>query len=150
MLADIQIETRKIVFRGGEFAVRGVTFATVARLVSVGQRAELERAIDQLGDLKDAGQEQLIGALAGIVTQLPKLAAMVIAEAADEPGEWEKVTKLPMPVQLEALLEVGKLTFDGADSVKNFVRGLFELMTAANSMLSQSKQSTADETGLKS
>lgn len=147
MLADIQIASKKIVFRGGEFAVRGITFSTVARLVSAGQRSDMEIAVSQLAELKDAQSEQLIGALSSIVAQLPTLTAMVIAEAANEPDEWEKVKQLPMPVQLEAILEIGKLTFDGADSVKTFVRGVLELMQAANSMLSQSKATIADGTG---
>jgi hypothetical protein len=72
--------------------------------------------------------------------QLPGLTAKVIAFAADEPGEAHKVVKLPVSVQLEAILAIGRLTFDGETSIKNFMSGLLTLVTSMRNAAAQANQ----------
>jgi hypothetical protein len=147
MLADIVVPSDKIVFRGGEFSVRGITFDSVARLIASGQRSDIDLALEELMGAKD-DPDQLMGALAGLVAKLPDLTAKVIAEAAGEPEHWEKVKQFPVPVQLDALLVIGKLTFDGEDSVKNFVRGVLQIVKSAKTLsLSSLSPTTAVTTG---
>lgn len=143
-LANLVVETAAVKFRGGEFTVRGLGLDTVAALMQDGSREELGTAVNHLEVLfKATKAEDSEGIKQGInmlVVQLPGLAAKVIAYAADEPGEVDKVRKLPLPVQLEAILAIGRLTFDGEDSVRNFVTGLMTLMTsttAASKIASQ-------------
>lgn len=146
MLADIVIASEKIVYRGGDFTVRGITFDSVARLIADGQRGDLDKALDELLAVRKENSEQLVGVLAGIVTKLPDLTAKVIAEAAGEPEHWEKVKSLPTPVQLDAVLQIGKLTFDGEDSVKNFVRGVLQIVRSARTLSLSSLSPTTAET----
>jgi hypothetical protein len=134
-LANLKIETAAVQFRGGEFTVRGLGLDTVAALMHDGNREELGTAVNQLEVLfKATKAEDSEGIKQGInmlMVQLPGLAAKVIAYAADEPGEVDKVRKLPLPIQLEAILAIGRLTFEGEDSIRNFVSGLVTLMASA-------------------
>jgi hypothetical protein len=134
-LANLSIETAVVKFRGSEFTVRGLGLDTVAALMQDGNREELELAVKQLEALYKATKaDDTAGITSGVnklVVQLPGLTAKVIAFAADEPGEADKVRKLPLPVQLDAILAIGRLTFDGEDSIRNFVSGLMTLMTSA-------------------
>jgi hypothetical protein len=152
MLADVVIETRKIVFRGGEFEVQGLTFDMVARLVTAGHRGELDKAIELFQGLQVGSDDtDVIGSLSSLITMAPVLAAKAIALGCGEMDQWEKARSLPMPVQLDALLAIGKLTFDGADSVKNFLRGLQDLLSGMTPLLQGSNSQTAEEpTGSKS
>lgn len=135
-LKDIVIETSEIVYRESNFTVHGLTLDIVMDLMSKGHRPEMEKAIDTIrlavGDDFDKGVDtaDVLGALACIVQQVPEMVAKVIAGAADEPDMWSAVRKLPIDVQLDALMKIGKLTFDGEDSIKKFVTNLIEMMVA--------------------
>jgi len=133
MLADIKVPRKE--HRVGEqaFSVRGITFSDIASLVSSGDRAELEQAValvmEGQEDIQEAGvaSSRVLGAL---LVQLPKLAAKVIAAAADEPDEWTSVLAFPAPLQLEALLDIGEMTFTGEHALKNFGAGLKRALSA--------------------
>jgi hypothetical protein len=132
MLSDIQFESKKIVYRGSDFTVRGLGLDIVSKLLASGARAQIDEAIGQLEvAYKSEGNGAVLeGALSKLAIELPGLAAQVIAFAADEPNAVEAVTKLPLPVQLEALMAIGRLTFDGEESIKNFVSGLMSMMSS--------------------
>lgn len=51
-----------------------------------------------------------------VLKQAPRVLAKIIAIAADDLDAWPSVAKWPIPVQLEALTQIMRLTFtDGAD-----------------------------------
>lgn len=131
MLSDVVIETATIKAGNQEFEVSGLSFAMVARLFNGGDRDELQKAVEELEGIFHASQAgdgtDVRGRVGAVLAQLPTLAAKVIAVAADEPSLWERVMKFPVPLQLDALMEIGRLTFTGEDAVKNFVSGLLTL-----------------------
>lgn len=133
MLSNMVIETQRISYRGNEFAVAGIGLDTIAELMVSGERGQLETAVAQLEKLYNATQAKddnaMTAGLTQLVLQLPGLAAKLIALAAGEPNQTDKVRKLPISVQLDAILAIGRLTFDGEDSIKNFVNGLMTLLS---------------------
>lgn len=134
--SNITVETSEVVYGKEVTHVHGLTLEIIISLMAQGHRKEMEQAIDTLrqavgDDLENVGDTaNIIGALATTVTQVPELVAKVIAGAADEPESWHIVRKMPMNVQLDAMLKIGKLTFDGEDSIKKFMTDLIELMMA--------------------
>ncbi len=149
-LANFEIETAAVKFRGGEFTVRGLGLDAVSYLMQSGSREELDLAVSQLEELFRASTEKDSAAIAGgiqkLIVQLPGLAAKVIAFAAEEPNEVAKVRKLPVSVQLEAMLAIGRLTFDGEDSIRNFVSGLMTLMTSVTKTMTIASQTVSNGT----
>jgi hypothetical protein len=135
MLSDMVIETETITFRSQSFKVRGLGLDVIAALLADGNRVEIEAAVDQLEAIyktlgKDKGAD-MKPHLNKLVVQLPGLVAKAIAYAADEPQAVDVVRKLPVTVQLQAIMAIGRLTFDGETSVKNFMSDLMSLMTSA-------------------
>jgi hypothetical protein len=132
MLSDIQFETQEIKYRGSSFTVRGLGLDIVSRLLASSSRAQIDAAVSQLeiAYKADGDSAALEGAVSKLAIELPELVAQVIAFAADEPDAAVVVARLPLPVQLEALMAIGRLTFDGEESIKNFVSGLVTLMTS--------------------
>ena len=75
-----------------------------------------------------------MGSLASVLAQtVPDLAAAVIALASDEPDAVDVVRSLPLPVQLDALIAVGKLTFTDEGAVPKFLAGLGGMLRAGAS-----------------
>ncbi len=134
MTNDLVIETTEVVYRGQTFAVHGLTLDLIMRLINEGHRSELEQAVDTLRDAlgddlqNEQSAEDMMGALATVVVELPLLAAKVIAGSADQAHNVDAFQKLPISVTLDALHKIGKLTFDGEDSVKKFVGQLIEIL----------------------
>jgi hypothetical protein len=134
MLSDIKFERKVISAYGQSFSVRGVGLDIISKLLTGGSRTEIDAVVadfsravksDEAGD--DAGVES---SLMNFATKLPALAARLIAMCADEPDAVEVVEKLPLAVQTEALLAIFWLTFDGEESLKNFVSGLKKLLSS--------------------
>lgn len=149
-LANVVIATREIKFVGGEFTVRGLTMSALTRVVTDGHRDDLDQAVDMLreasGDNFDgASKSDIVGALGVILHQLPTMVAKIIASSANEYAMWPKVMELSVPVQLEALVEIGNLTFDGEASVKKFIGLLIDLMISMRSSVTPALQAATDK-----
>lgn len=140
MLSDIQFESKVIKYRGSGITVRGLGLDIISKLLVGGTRAQLDAALAQVAAARDAQQsgkdDAFNQALMGIATGMPALVAKVIALCADEPEMDAVVAKLPLPVQVEALIAIGGLTFDGEESIKNFVSGLMTLLQSAKATVS--------------
>lgn len=149
MLSQIVLEEQKIDFRGGTFTVRGIGLDSIAYLMNTGNRDELESAVASLEAIFEAKGDAgaLQAGLMSLVTQLPALCAKVVALAAGEPDEWEKVLKLPLPVQLEAVNAIGRLTFDGEDSIRSFMAGLLILMSGLTTTMKVAGQTLGGTRG---
>jgi len=135
-LKDLVVEVAEVVTRTGTFSVHGLSLSVIMALMAQGHRSEIEDAVDTLrkavgDDLENAGDMgQIVGALSSVVANMPQLCAKVIACCADEPDMWETVLKLPVSAQLDALIKIAKLTFDGEDSVKKFLLDLILMLTS--------------------
>lgn len=122
-LSDIVIPTKTMTYRGTSFTVHGVTANDVMRMLFEAEH-DVGRALDAIEKLKDADEAASRDLIAVLLRETPELVARVIASAADEPGSWSTVLKLPVSVQAEALAAVWDLTFEEPESVKKFVVSL--------------------------
>ena len=114
---------------GTAFNVRGLTFHDLGTLLEDHRDEFL--AAGQIIAKQDA---ENMGSLASVLAQtVPDLAAAVIALASDEPDAVDVVRSLPLPVQLDALIAVGKLTFTDEGAVPKFLAGLGGMLRAGAS-----------------
>ena len=149
-LKDLVIEVEEVVTRTGKFSVHGLSLSVIMSLMAQGHRSEIEEAVEALrkavgDDLEKAGNsEQITGALATVVTTFPQLCAKVIAACADENDMWETVLKLPVSYQLDALIKIARLTFDGEDSVKKFILDLILMLTSLRTMATPAAQAVKE------
>jgi hypothetical protein len=124
MLSDIQFPTKEIKCGGQSFAVRGLALDMLPKMLAAARvdigaaMLELETAFhsDKAGDTAAVG-----ASLLSVVTKIPALAANLIAICADEPGASDAAARLPLSAQVEALLAIFALTFDGEDALQKFV-----------------------------
>lgn len=104
LLKDIALPTKEIAVGEGSFVVRGLSLQVV-------------------GDLLESHREQILGLFGGetdpgtLLQESPRLAARMIAHAADEPGEADKVTQLPVGVQVNALEAIWDLTIPDEETL---------------------------------
>jgi len=64
---------------------------------------------------------KLIEFIGTVSIRAPYIVASVIAHASDEPDEFEAASKLPLPVQTDALTEIARLTFNDRAGFERFV-----------------------------
>lgn len=129
-LADIIIPTRTIEYGASSFTIRPLCVDDVMRALFDAQN-DVEDAVilfkNTVSDPKDDSQIATFMAL--VANKLPALVARVIAYAADEPSQHEKVLRLPVPVQTDAFYAVVDMTFSEPDSLKKFAEKLTSIMT---------------------
>lgn len=117
-LASYEPERKKIEFKGGSFTVRGLSTEDIAILLQE-HFQDFDAIMDSWGNhkqnvfTKDALQDFAIN----LVKDVPILAAKIIALAAEEPDQVEKVRKLSFPIMLEALLTSFQLCFEEVGGV---------------------------------
>lgn len=140
---------------GNEISVRGLNTEDISFLVQV-HKADVDAVVAMMrGTIKDAKTPDEIAAavtkqgdetLLLAVQHFPLLIGNIIANAADEPEAWDNATKLPAPVQLEALLAIVRHTFNDVDGFKKFVGNV----TAVLRSVSQKPQAgtTPKSTGI--
>lgn len=109
-LAGFQPETRKVSTGGGNsFDVKGLSLNEIAVLIRE-HFPDLDAIVDLFQGVNLKDDDQLRPLLLSVVSQAPGFAANVIALAAGE-GSASDAEKLPGPVQVKALLDIGELTF---------------------------------------
>lgn len=115
--------------RGAAFSVRGVSVEDFSALL----RDHMPH-IDQMFDLYAKQTKDVFASGAAeklvlmVVKDFPKITAAIISLAADEPGTEAKAAKLPLPVQIQALQNIGRLTFEEVGGPKAFFESLKGLM----------------------
>jgi hypothetical protein len=108
-LAGYQPEQREISLANGSFHVRGLSLPDVAVLMRE-HFPDLEAVFDLFQGSEKMQPEQWEGLALSVISNAPGFAANVIALAAGE-GSAEDAARLPAPVQLKTLMEIGHLTF---------------------------------------
>lgn len=109
MLKDIVIQTEKISLSGGQsFEVQGLTLTNLGNLI-----AEYKEPLEALMDAKLD--------LSNVAEQYPEFMAKVIALAANEPDQWEKISAMPFPTQLLAFEKCWDLTIPDYDALKKLI-----------------------------
>lgn len=107
----------EVSYMGTSFFVRGLSLTHLSALIA-GRRADVQTALNRWADLKgDAG-----AFATALITELPALAAAVIAQGADHPDLADQVAAgLPAPVQVEALAKIARLTFENPAKAGEFL-----------------------------
>lgn len=127
-LVDYQPTRVTIDFKDGSFQVRGLGLVDLGVL--------LKDHLDDLDALialyeKDVREDVQAAATAqyavSLVREAPGLVANVIALASDEPDSVDQARSLSMPLQVKALSEIGRLTFEESGGPKNFFESLKKL-----------------------
>lgn len=132
-LVDYKPESREIKFKGGSFAVEGLSLSKIAILIS--------RNLDDMEKLFGltegvlAGKTQFteadLGEVAKILAvEMPVFVAQIIAHASgdDSPEAVKAAIRLPAPLQIEALIAIGDLTFSEVGGVKKFFDSITTLL----------------------
>lgn len=135
-LADLVIETVTVEVGNTTFTVRGLCFNDITQLLRP-YGEQINTFIEGMdGDIAEAGFN--LDPLA-LLAQLPEVMALAIALAADEPGEVDKVAKMNIAVQAEALILIGRMTVSEAgglgklvELVMSVVQGIKPLIEGAS------------------
>jgi hypothetical protein len=127
-LSDYRPETAEIVFKGGSFNVKGLTLEDVSSLIRT-HLPDMESLFDMYQ--QSAGDVFANGAAERLILKLakdaPALTANVIACASGEPDSVDAARALSLPLQVRALTEIGRLTFEDAGGPKKFFESLMAL-----------------------
>lgn len=130
---------KAVVSVGGElFTVSGITANQVFNLYRR-HKADLSQLFDNLAGRGDAEPGDMLNSIEGVVAQFPELVAEVLAMAAgDKPDsdDWDEAVtvagSLPFPVQTDALLKIGELTFSPEMPAKKFFALLVGMIQQLN------------------
>lgn len=116
-LAGYQPEHRVIqIGTTNSFQVRGLGLNDVAVLVRE-HFPDLESLFELFGNLEQMDAQKMQPLVLSVVSNAPGFAANVIALAAGE-GSAEDAERLPFPIQVQALLDIGELTFNDVGGIK--------------------------------
>lgn len=145
-LRNITIPKREVPVDGEQkFTVSGVSADQVFGLYSR-HREDLSTLFDNLAGRNRVEGAEVINSIEGIITQFPLVVAEGIALASgsrpDEEHWAEDVTvarSLPLPVQVDALMKIGELTFSPDMPPKKF----FALLVGLIQQLNGSSQTSA-------
>lgn len=133
-LADYVPECRPVLVNGKTLtSVEGLSFEALAVLVKTHMPD-----FDAIFEIIESGEkpletfmEHLQRVSQNIVTQAPGLAANIIAQAAVEPTTEAAISaarRLPFPVQVAALMDIGSLTFEEVGGVKKAMESMTALL----------------------
>jgi hypothetical protein len=108
--------------------VRGLTATDIGLILSRHQnsiktlvsRAEGVTANGEIGNF-----DELVNTA---ITSFPDVVAEVICVAADEPDAFDQAMSLPAPVQLEAIYQIGNITFEADGGPKKTVETLTKVL----------------------
>jgi hypothetical protein len=127
-LAGYQPEQRVVpIDASNSFRVRGLGLNDIAVLIRE-HFPDLHTLFDLFGTVGDIEPEKLQPLIISMVSQAPGFAANVIALAAGE-GDASDAERLPIPVQIQALVDIGQLTFSDVGGIKKAVETVAALLT---------------------
>lgn len=145
-LSDYQPPKETVKFPGGEFQVRGIALKDVAILFETNRHAVDEIYVTLAArEGQEINEATVVEVVRNIVEVTPSLVAAVIALAADEYTKTEIVGQLPVPVQIEALEAIGRLTFVDLAGAKKFVAGIVSIL---RNMIPNPQTMTASPNGI--
>ena len=126
--------------RGATVSVRGLSIDDIAVLLK-----DHLSDLDGLFELWERSSDQPLASARFVVAltrEAPALVATLIALAADEPDMVAKARRLSLPVQIELLKAVLRLTFEEAGGAKKFVESLNQLLRGMRPALSKTDSPT--------
>lgn len=107
--------------------MRGLSLQDVSMLVQH-HLPDIEALFDLFGHLDTATSDDMRPVVTAMVAQAPGFVANLIALACDEPESAKVAATLPAPVQIDALMKVGTLTFVDVGGPKNALETIVALL----------------------
>ena len=142
-LADLVIETATVEVGNTTFTVRGLCFNDITQLLRP-YGEQINTFVEGLdGDIAEAGFN--LDPLA-LLAQLPEVMALAIALAADEPGEVDKVAKMNITAQAEALMLIGRMTVAEAGGLGKLVELVMSVVRGINPLIKDASTGIANLT----
>ena len=151
-LSDYTIPRTDIKAGKTVLSVRGLSLDDISFLVSV-HKEDVDAIVETfrskvVGKTDDVSPDTIDAAvrengdelITAFLQQFPLVAANVISLACDEPEAWKNAQRLPLPVQVEALLSIAKLTFEDAEGFKKFVGNVIAVLRSASAQAPQNKK----------
>jgi hypothetical protein len=143
-LKHLKFEEALVKFAGGEFAVRGLSLEHITFIVrahGVALNSVFDKIVQKAADPEGEFSAGEVGDMVlPFLQEVPQVAAMIIASGAGDPSDTELARRLPVPVQVEALEQVLRLTFDAEGGPKKFLQTVIRLMKGTQGLLSQLSQ----------
>lgn len=124
--------TEPVSFRGGSFTVRGLSVNDLGLLVQTHLHSlETIALIVQAAQDGPAAGGMLSRIVLALAQDAPLLAGAIVSVAAGEGLDAaEAASRLPFPVVVDALLKIGRLTFEDVGGPENFVKALAALIAS--------------------
>lgn len=144
-LANLQLRTAVVPYAGQnethDITLHGLSANAIAGLI-LSQLDNIEQIfniVESAGVKKTEDLANVNIAEVGqrLLVQLPDFIAHVIAYAAHEPEEWQKVMHLPAPVQMECLTKLATLTFKDEAGFREFVGNVVAALRSAKGVVPQ-------------
>jgi hypothetical protein len=133
-LSNLVIASERVQVPGNEdLVVRGLGLDSIIFLVRNNQSG-LEEIFSKVqnGGIEASSVEGLAVTLAD---RAGPLAFQIIACGVGEPDQWRQAALLPLPVQVEALEKIIRLTFAGEGGVEKFLETVTRMMSGAADLL---------------
>lgn len=105
------------------FSVRGLTLSDLSLLLR-SHMPDIQVIVAMRTDYQSAENGDIFPLLTTLAAEAPVLAARIIAHGAGEPSAHENAKLLPLPLQVEALAEIFRLTFEEYGGLEKTVAAL--------------------------
>lgn len=131
-LADYTPVRAPVEFKGGSFDVRGLSLDDVSVLMR-SHLPDVEAIVDLLAKGNAGAEFDVTSVMEHAITlvkEAPGLVANLIALAADDPDNVDKVRSMPLPIQVRAIETICNLTFEEAGGPKKFFESLVHLLSS--------------------
>lgn len=140
-LKHLIFEQAVVQFKGGEFPVQGLSIEHVTFIIKHHSHKlndlfnrVLAKAQDPEGEFS---AEEVGSMILPFLDEAPEVGALIIACGAGDPSDVTLARKLPLPVQLDALEQILRLTFDAAGGPKKFLETVIRLSQGTRGLLAQ-------------
>lgn len=127
-LADYKPERFEFALKGGSFHVEGLSLESFAILIRT-HLPDLDAIFDLFQQGEGLDREGVTTLVTAVVSQMPGLAANLIALASGEQDATANAARLPGPVQVEVLNKIVELTFSEVGGVKKSLEAIASLLT---------------------
>lgn len=146
---DLPLLTTEIPYGNTSFTVRGLSTEDVSAILSR-FGSEVVMLFGGLLSGQAVDVETMPAMMRTLVVEAPTLVAEVIARAADDPSEKgvSRARKLPLPVQVDALIAVYHNTFTSESELKKFVGVVTSLTLRASGLVEEAIPQALSESGI--
>ena len=140
-LANLQLRTEAVPYNDSEITLHGLSANAIGGLIlsQLSNIEEIFNIVEGAGVKRTADLANVNVAEVGqrLLVQMPDFIAHVIAYAAHEPDQWQKVIHLPAPVQVECLKKLAQLTFNDEAGFREFVGNVVAALRSAKGVVPQ-------------